>query len=304
MQRTITYREQSRVSLAEAFEELAKGDLPQASEKGWGAASQMVKAVSAERGWSHGSHRDLYQVVSKLRLEIVNPKLTSLFSAATSLRVNASENWHTAQDVEDHLRRVDRFLSRLEKLLPASPKKTSKKPATPPSREQSKLLLAQAREELSKGYLVEASEKGWLAAFEMAKVIGRQRGWAHSTDREFYGIISALRNETGNSEWTNLISSAGNLRTNSVENWFDYCFIEFLLGNVERLVDRLEGLLEAAPNPATSPYLQPKGRYAPLSSLPLYPPASTIAPWSRPRFLPQFLRRWSANCLQGHFRTL
>ena len=226
MQRTITYREQSRVSLAEAFEELAKGDLQQASSKGWGAAAQMVKAVSAERGWSHGSRRDLYQVVSKLRLEIVNPKLTSLFSAATSLRVNASENWHTAQDVEDHLRRVDRFLNRLEKLLPASLEKTSKKPATPPSREQSKLLLAQAREELSKGYLVEASEKGWLAAFEMAKVIGRQRGWAHSTDREFYGIISALRNETADSEWTNLISSAGNLRTNSVENWFDYCFIE------------------------------------------------------------------------------
>ena len=245
MQKTTTYREKSRVSLAEAFEELAKGDLQQASSKGWGAASQMVKAVSAERGWSHGSHRDLYQIVGMLRLEIVDPELTSLFSAATSLRVNASENWHTAQDVEDHLRRVDRFLSRLEKLLPASPKKISIKHQRPPSREQSRLFLAQAREELSKGYLVEASERGWLAALEMAKVLGRQRGWAHSTDREFYGIISALRNETADSEWTNLISSAGNLRTNSVENWFDYCFIEFLLENVEKLLDRLEGLLDA-----------------------------------------------------------
>ena len=92
MQKTTSYREQSRIFLTQAYEELAKGDLPQASEKGWGAASQMVKAVSAERGWSHGSHRDLYQVVSKLRLEIVNPKLTNLFSAATSLRVNISEN--------------------------------------------------------------------------------------------------------------------------------------------------------------------------------------------------------------------
>ena len=245
MQRTTTYREQSRIFLTQAYEELAKGDLPQASEKGWGATAQMLKAVAQERGWQHRRHRDLYQIVGMLRLEIADPELTSLFSAATALRVNISENWHTAQDVEDHLRRVDRFLNRLEKLLPASLEKTSKKPATPPNREQSRLLLAQARQELSKGYLVEASEKGWLAAFEMAKVIGRQRGWAHSTDREFYGIISALRNETGNSEWTNLISSAGNLRTNSVENWFDYCFIEFLLGNVERLVERLEALLDA-----------------------------------------------------------
>ena len=55
MQRTTTYREQSRVFLAQAhFEELAKGDLQQASEKGWGAASQMVKAIAQERtrnGW-------------------------------------------------------------------------------------------------------------------------------------------------------------------------------------------------------------------------------------------------------------
>ena len=52
MQRTTTYREQSRrgVFLAQAHEELAKGDLQQASEKGWGAASQMVKAVAQERG--------------------------------------------------------------------------------------------------------------------------------------------------------------------------------------------------------------------------------------------------------------
>ena len=245
MQKTTTYREQSRIYLTQAYEELAKGDLPQASEKGWGAASQMLKAVAQERGWRHRRHRDLYQIVGMLRLEIVDPELTSLFSAATALRVNISENWHTAQNVEDHLRRVEKFLSRLEKLLPASPEKPSKKQESPATREQSRLLLAQARQELSKGYLVEASEKGWLAAFGMAKVIGRQRGWAHSTDREFYGIISALRNETGNSEWTNLISSAGNLRTNSVENWFDYCFIEFLLGNVERLVDRLEALLDA-----------------------------------------------------------
>ena len=50
MQRTTTYREQSRIFLSEASEELVKGDLQQASEKGWGAASQMVKAIAQERG--------------------------------------------------------------------------------------------------------------------------------------------------------------------------------------------------------------------------------------------------------------
>ena len=36
VQRTTTYREQSRVFLSQAHEELAKGDLQQASEKGVG----------------------------------------------------------------------------------------------------------------------------------------------------------------------------------------------------------------------------------------------------------------------------
>ena len=59
MQRTTTYREQSRVG--QAYEEFAKGDFVQASEKGWGATAQIVKAIAQERGWSHNSHRDLYQ---------------------------------------------------------------------------------------------------------------------------------------------------------------------------------------------------------------------------------------------------
>ena len=42
---------------------LAEGDLLQASEKGWGVAAQMVKAVAETRGWRHSTHGDLYHVV-------------------------------------------------------------------------------------------------------------------------------------------------------------------------------------------------------------------------------------------------
>ena len=69
MQRTTTYREQSRKFLAQAYEELAKGDLPQASEKGWGAASQMLKAIAQQRGWSHRSHhRELHGIIRQRSL--------------------------------------------------------------------------------------------------------------------------------------------------------------------------------------------------------------------------------------------
>ena len=66
MQKTTTYREQSRIFLAQAREELARGDLPQASEKGWGAAAQIVKANADKRGWNHFSHWTLQRAVSNL----------------------------------------------------------------------------------------------------------------------------------------------------------------------------------------------------------------------------------------------
>ena len=45
-----TYQTASRHLLAQAHEELAAGDTRQASEKGWGAAAQIVKSVAARRG--------------------------------------------------------------------------------------------------------------------------------------------------------------------------------------------------------------------------------------------------------------
>ena len=50
------YREASRPLLAQAVGEWESGDLRQASEKGWGAAAQMVKALAEQRGWQHNNH--------------------------------------------------------------------------------------------------------------------------------------------------------------------------------------------------------------------------------------------------------
>ena len=43
---TQKYRQDSRTLLAQARSELAIGDVRQASEKGWGAAALMLKAVA------------------------------------------------------------------------------------------------------------------------------------------------------------------------------------------------------------------------------------------------------------------
>ncbi len=57
----------STLNSAQARAELAGGDARQASEKGWGAAAQIVKAVANSRGWQHRGHSLLFDAVGDLR---------------------------------------------------------------------------------------------------------------------------------------------------------------------------------------------------------------------------------------------
>ena len=103
--------------LAQAYEELAEGDLPQASEKGWGAASQMVKAIAQEMGWPHRSHRHLQGAINTLDSETGDEEWASLFGAGESLHINFYENWYTANIVERRLQMVEMFVEKAEGLL-------------------------------------------------------------------------------------------------------------------------------------------------------------------------------------------
>ncbi len=106
--------------LAQAYEELAKDDLAQASEKGWGAAAQMVKAIAENRGWEHNSHYALHRGVDRLYRETSDPKLGSLFSGANLLHVNFYENGYSVDFVNDRLREVEEFVDMVEGLLGAT----------------------------------------------------------------------------------------------------------------------------------------------------------------------------------------
>ena len=107
------YGAQGRVFMAQAWEELERGDLRQASEKGWGAAAQMVKAAAAQRGWEHRTHAALFRVVSDLAEETADDEIRDLFAVANSLHINFYENWNTAENVAQHLVSVERFVGKL-----------------------------------------------------------------------------------------------------------------------------------------------------------------------------------------------
>jgi hypothetical protein len=101
--------------LKEADALIGKGDYVQASEKYWGAAAEMVKAVASKRGIDIKSHGELFSFVSRLKDELHKPDLPRLFSLASTLHQNFYENWLPPETVRDHAEAVREFVARLKK---------------------------------------------------------------------------------------------------------------------------------------------------------------------------------------------
>ena len=114
---TQKYRDDSRILLAQARTELASGDVRQASEKGWGAAAQIVKAVAHSRGWEHRGHSLLFDAVDDLRVETGDPDIQRLFNVANALHMNFYEDWRSAGSVGASLDDVEQFLNLLDPLV-------------------------------------------------------------------------------------------------------------------------------------------------------------------------------------------
>ena len=111
--RSVRHSETAATFLLKARAYLDEGDLLQASEKGWGAAAQTLKAVAEERGWRHTSHGDLYRAVDRLVNERADVQLRRLFHSASALHQNFYEGWMTEDSVADGLTAVEDFTQRL-----------------------------------------------------------------------------------------------------------------------------------------------------------------------------------------------
>ena len=104
--------------LTKARAYLADGDLLQASEKGWGAAARMVKAVAETRGWRHRTHRDLHRTVHRLADLSADAELQHLFLSASALHQNFYEGDMPEVGVADGIDDVEQFAAALESHLP------------------------------------------------------------------------------------------------------------------------------------------------------------------------------------------
>ena len=83
---TVAYhRERSRHFLALVDDELARGELEEASNKVWSAAAHAIKAVAESRGWEHNARALLEAAVDRLiREEGAPPHLFGQYMMATA----------------------------------------------------------------------------------------------------------------------------------------------------------------------------------------------------------------------------
>ena len=107
-----------RQLLIQGKEELDRGEVRQASEKGWLAAAQMVMAIAEQRSWQYATPVHLFAAVDRLRDETSDPEVRLLFRAANSLCENSYQDWESATSVAEGLNDVSRFLGKLETIAP------------------------------------------------------------------------------------------------------------------------------------------------------------------------------------------
>ena len=109
------HREVSDRFLQDARFEYERGDLPQASEKAWGAVAHYLKSEAKFRGWPNESHRDLIDVAYDLALETDDPaRVDVLFGEMNFMHVNFYEDKYGPRQVSSGIDAAAELISRLE----------------------------------------------------------------------------------------------------------------------------------------------------------------------------------------------
>ena len=112
------YRQQARDFLARAREYLAADDLHQASEKGWGAAAWMAKAVATAQGWEYIQHAQFGVVMQNAGDATGNARLRELRAIAYELHQNfyTRKRFLSKRDIGMSLENMAQLLDILEPL--------------------------------------------------------------------------------------------------------------------------------------------------------------------------------------------
>ena len=108
------YAAMSQRYIEQADEEFEKGDLGQASNKAWGAATLALKSIAERRGWNHNKHGLLYDISGQVADELALPHLRARFRSANAMHQNYYEDWMAVDEVRDGIEDAKTYLRELE----------------------------------------------------------------------------------------------------------------------------------------------------------------------------------------------
>ena len=129
------YLQMSSKYLRQAQEELGKEDLPQASEKAWGAAAEALKALAVTRGWNHKSHPFLREIARQIYMEFGRPRIVELFDILEWAHFNYYEHRLDKDDVQLRVTQSRELIDLLAEIRNSPPRRF-----TPANREQERRL--------------------------------------------------------------------------------------------------------------------------------------------------------------------
>ena len=112
------YVGQAREFLVKGRGYLASGDLHQASEKGWGAAAHMAKAVALAQGWQYSRHSHFHWIMNQAKAMLGNPRISDLHGRAEILHINYYErkSFLNADTISEDLDKIAELLELLSPL--------------------------------------------------------------------------------------------------------------------------------------------------------------------------------------------
>ena len=111
------YTAQALKFLEQSDAEFAAGDIRQASEEIYGAATQAVIAAAKQRGWRYRSHRDNKNATTRLAAQMNDDLLLAGFLAAEKFHINFHHGGMEDYEIDDDRPVVHRYVHRMVALI-------------------------------------------------------------------------------------------------------------------------------------------------------------------------------------------
>ena len=118
------------------------------------------------------------------------------------------------------------------------------------NQEISRHTLQQAREELNRGDLLQASEKAWCAAAYAVKAVAEKRRWFNDSDWKLGQVVEIVASEQADVDIRAYYLSARDAHFNFYHHEYDGPAVEFAIEFAGRLMDKLETILAPDYQPA------------------------------------------------------